>query len=108
MDAATAFLLLNVSVLPWWAAWLIAPRAAFSRTLASHAAIFVLLSALYAIFMGTAIASGGPGGGFDFESLRAGLATPTGFLAGWIHYLCFDLFVGAWIVRESGRLGLEP
>ena len=27
-------------------------------------------------------------------------------LAGWLHYLAFDLFVGAWEVREAGRVGL--
>jgi hypothetical protein len=27
-------------------------------------------------------------------------------LAGWIHYLAFDLHVGAWEVREAGRIGL--
>ena len=25
-------------------------------------------------------------------------------LAGWIHYLCFDLFIGAWEVRDSQQL----
>jgi hypothetical protein len=27
-------------------------------------------------------------------------------LAGWLHYLAFDLFVGAWEVREARRVGL--
>ena len=27
-------------------------------------------------------------------------------LAGWVHYLAFDLFVGAWEVRDAQRLGL--
>lgn len=27
-------------------------------------------------------------------------------LAGWVHYLAFDLFVGAWIVGEGQREGL--
>jgi hypothetical protein len=27
-------------------------------------------------------------------------------LAGWLHYLAFDLFVGAWEVREAKRIGL--
>ncbi|KFG69302.1 ABA4-like family protein [Microvirga sp. BSC39] len=27
-------------------------------------------------------------------------------LAGWLHYLAFDLFVGAWEVREAQRVGL--
>jgi hypothetical protein len=25
-------------------------------------------------------------------------------LAGWIHYLCFDLFIGSWEVRDARRL----
>ena len=27
-------------------------------------------------------------------------------LAGWMHYLAFDLFVGAWIAAETERRGL--
>jgi hypothetical protein len=26
-------------------------------------------------------------------------------VAGWIHYLAFDLFVGTWIASEADRLG---
>lgn len=28
-------------------------------------------------------------------------------LAGWVHYLAFDLFVGAWQVRDAQRRGLR-
>ena len=28
-------------------------------------------------------------------------------LAGWLHYLAFDLFIGAWIARESDNLGIS-
>jgi hypothetical protein len=39
------------------------------------------------------------------------MVAPYLLLAGWIHYLAFDLFVGAWEVRDAaGRgvtLGLE-
>lgn len=27
-------------------------------------------------------------------------------LAGWIHYLAFDLFIGGWEIRDSQRLGI--
>jgi hypothetical protein len=109
LGAETAFALLNASVLPWWGAWLLVPRAGISRALASHAAIFVLLAGLYATLIVTAVASGDLSLDVgDFDGLRAGLSTPTGFLAGWVHFLCFDLFIGAWIVRESARLDLEP
>lgn len=28
-------------------------------------------------------------------------------LAGWLHYLAFDLFIGAWIAKQSDQLGLS-
>jgi hypothetical protein len=107
MDAERAFQLLNLSVLPWWGIWLAAPRSALARAAASHTAVFLGLCGVYAALLAAALAGGG-GQGLDFDALRAALAQPTGFLAGWTHYLVFDLFVGAWILREAGRLGVEP
>jgi hypothetical protein len=107
VSAEWAFRLLNLAVLPWWILWFVAPRSQLAARAASHGAVFVAGSALYAVLLATALASGG-GGGLDFEGLRAGLGAPRGFLAGWTHYLVFDLFVGAWILREARRLGLEP
>jgi hypothetical protein len=107
LDAERAFTLLNLVVLPWWAVWLVAPRSRWASRAAAHGAVFVALAAVYTALLVATFASGGVGG-FGFESMRAGLATPVGFLAGWTHYLCFDLFVGAWILRESGRLDVEP
>jgi len=28
-------------------------------------------------------------------------------LAGWIHYLCFDLFIGSWEVRDAAARGIS-
>jgi hypothetical protein len=28
-------------------------------------------------------------------------------LAGWVHYLAFDLFIGAWQVRDAQRRGIK-
>jgi len=102
-----AFTVLNTLALPWWALWLVAPRSALAQRAASHAAIFIALGLVYTVLLVTAM-SGAPLSGFDFEGVRAGLTTPVGFLAGWTHYIAFDLFVGAWIVRESRRLAVEP
>jgi len=104
--AELSFRLLNLVVLPWWGIWLAAPRSAWAARAASHGAIFLVLCAVYALLLAAAVA-GGAGQGFGFDGLRLGLATPLGFLAGWAHYLVFDLFVGAWIVREGCRLELE-
>lgn len=107
MSAELGFQLLNAVVLPWWAVWLVAPRSRWAARLASHGGVFVVLGLVYAALLGAAL-SGGAGQGFDFDGLRGALSQPLGFLAGWTHYLAFDLFVGAWIVRESARLAVEP
>jgi hypothetical protein len=108
VDPALAFQVLNGVVLPWWALWLAAPRSRWAGRLASHAGVFVALAVAYTLLLAAALASGGEGGGFDFDGMRAAMGTPLGFLAGWTHFIVFDLFVGAWIVRESARLSLEP
>jgi len=102
-----AFQLLNLAVLPWWVIWLVAPRSRWARRAARHGAVFVALALVYAVLLVAALATGDAPGGLGFDGLRAGLSEPLGFLAGWAHYLCFDLFVGAWIVRESLRLRVE-
>jgi len=47
------------------------------------------------------------GGGFSsLAAVQRLFADPRAMLAGWIHYLCFDLMVGHWIAAETRRLGL--
>jgi hypothetical protein len=51
---------------------------------------------------------GEPGGGFGSLSQVSQLfQNPYKLLAGWIHYLAFDLFVGSWEVRDAQRLGIH-
>ena len=46
-------------------------------------------------------------GGFDsLAHVQALFTAPWAALAGWVHYLAFDLFVGAWITAEVLRLSL--
>jgi hypothetical protein len=48
------------------------------------------------------------GGGFgSLEGVMLLFTSPHAVLAGWIHYLAFDLFVGAWEVRDARRHGLS-
>jgi len=43
-------------------------------------------------------------GGFgSLREVAALFANPWLLLAGWIHYLAFDLFVGAWEVRDAAE-----
>ena len=51
--------------------------------------------------------SEGEGGFASLSEVRRLFATDWLLLAGWMHYLAFDLFVGAWIAGETERAGLS-
>lgn len=47
-------------------------------------------------------------GGFNsLEDVRTLFQSDQALLAGWIHYLAFDLFIGAWIAQKSDAIGLS-
>jgi hypothetical protein len=47
-------------------------------------------------------------GGFgSLQEVTILFSDPNLLLAGWIHYLAFDLFVGAWEVRDAQRQGIH-
>jgi hypothetical protein len=67
----------------------------------------ILLSAGYLVTIVLGL-SGGSGGNFSsLAGVRQLFANDWVLLAGWIHYLAFDLFVGAWIAGEAERKGLS-
>ena len=48
----------------------------------------------------------GEGGFASLAEVQKLFAVPGLLTAGWIHYLAFDLFVGAWIAERGAALGL--
>jgi hypothetical protein len=63
-------------------------------------ALVPLLALAYATIVATSF--GGSDGDFNsLQGVQRLFANPYNLLAGWIHYLAFDLFVGAWIVEDA-------
>jgi hypothetical protein len=49
-----------------------------------------------------------PGGGFgSLEQVATLFSSPGNLLAGWLHFLAFDLFIGAWAVADAQSRGLQ-
>jgi hypothetical protein len=48
----------------------------------------------------------GDGGYGSLAEVRRLFDVPGLLAAGWLHYLAFDLFVGAWIAERAGALGI--
>lgn len=106
MTAETLFSVAGYLVIPGWILLLFFPRWKFSATLVAPVIIPVLLAFLY----GGLLISQMPNseGGFgSLAEVRALFTNDYNLLAGWIHYLAFDLFIGSWIVRDSGRFQIN-
>ncbi len=109
MTPEDLFGLASAAVLPGWAILILAPR---RRPVLNAVPALVLpgaLSALYAGLVLTHFADAvAAGGGFgSLAEVAALFDNDWALLAGWVHYLAFDLFVGAWAAARMDRLGLD-
>lgn len=92
-----------------WILLALVPRWKYTKPIVQYGIVSILLSFLYAYL----IFFGGDGGGIDlgaFGSLEGvmGLFTdPRAVLAGWVHYLAFDLWVGSWEVGDAKKRGIN-
>jgi hypothetical protein len=98
-----AYAIINGSSVPLWLAMILAPRSAVTKRLMQAASpLFVALGAAYDGLLASGVASSGKMIDFsDPDAVRKALMTPDFFLAGWAHYIAFDLFVGRWIWEDA-------
>jgi len=102
MAAEHLFAICNFILLPGWLLLAVAPRWRWTQRIAA----LVLPLALAAVYLTLIIMNfRKDGGGFgSLAEVSKLFANPYLLLAGWIHYLAFDLFTGSWQVRDSQRL----
>jgi len=95
------FLAINTVLLPLWAAMILFPKSNLTRRLMRMSSpLLTGMSAVYAgLLARAAIQEGLPSDPTDGDAWRHLLASPQGFLAGWTHYVVFDLL----LVAGSGR-----
>jgi hypothetical protein len=99
------FSIANTAALAGWAALLLLPRWP-ALILALRYGLIGALSVAYAVLI-MMFFFRVEGGGFNsIAEVRALFLSDGGLLAGWIHYLAFDLFVGMWIAHEADKVGM--
>jgi Domain of unknown function (DUF4281) len=96
------FSLCSTLVLPAWLLLIVAPRWRWTQPVACIA-IPLLLAATYLFLFATNFKFG-EGGFGSLDQVAKLFANPKLLLAGWIHYLAFDLFTGSWEVRDANQL----
>ena len=104
MDLERIFSVASVIAAVGWLFLIVVPK----RPLALHVAgvFFPLLLALMYLYFIAMHIRGAEGGFGSLADVAMLFQRRELLLAGWIHYLCFDLFIGAWEVRDSQRHGI--
>ena len=104
MTSAQIFSIANLTVVPAWLMLVFVPRSRWTRL----AACYVVPSVLAMLYLTLLVMNKPPdGAGFgSIEQVERLFSDRWLLLAGWIHYLAFDLFVGAWEADDAARIGL--
>lgn len=106
MTPETLFTLANPLALAGWAVLIAAPFAPKAADLIAGTVIPLVMAVGYSALI-LAYWSGATGGYGSLPEVMALFTTPEIALAGWVHYLGFDLFVGAWAVRTARAAGIN-
>ncbi|MCE2910129.1 MAG: DUF4281 domain-containing protein [Burkholderiaceae bacterium] len=105
MPLETLFSMAGTAALAGWLGLALVPLRFAAPRLAALT-IALAIGALYTALIGVywAQAQGGFGSLAEVAQL---FRTPGLLLAGWVHYLAFDLLVGVWEREEARRIGLS-
>ncbi len=88
-----------------WLALVLSPLIPRASQILAGIIVPVILSIAYTALI-LAHWADAPGGFGSLADVMALFADPPIALAGWVHYLAFDLLVGAWIARTARREGI--
>jgi Domain of unknown function (DUF4281) len=107
MTAAQVFSIVNFIALAGWLILILLGRRVWVASLLTGAILPLLFAVLYSwmIVSYWPAAKGGFGSLADVQTL---FSNEWLLLAGWVHYLAFDLFIGSWEVRDANRHGIPP
>ncbi len=105
MNPELIFTLVNAFVLPFWLLLLVVPFSKVTQVLVHSGVVPVILGLVYVAFIVISMSGDSPeGAGMQsLAGLQAAFSDPRALIGAWVHYLVFDLFVGAWIIRDAKR-----
>ncbi len=112
MSAEDLFGLASAAVLPGWLILILAPRGhklGGKWVWLDRIPALVIPLGLSALYTGLILANfSASGGGFgSIAQVRALFASDYGLVAGWVHYLAFDLMIGAMMAVQMDKMGLS-
>ncbi len=111
LDPHLAFSLTGPLVMAGWAGLLLSLFVKPIRPIAwplAQVVVPIILAVAYVLLIWAGFHEAHGGGYGSIEEIRALFSSDSALVAGWFHYLAFDLFIGCWIVREGLERKLHP
>ena len=108
MEPTLIFNIANNGSLIFWLLLSVAPKWRGTEIAVHSIAIPVTLGLTYIWLIASGYLGGMPKGAgfFSLAGVMTFFTSPAAAAAGWVHYLVFDLFVGAWEARDARRRGI--
>ncbi len=107
MTPELVFLIATYGIMPFWLLLALAPKWEFTQTLVHSALLPIVIGIGYTSYVATGAFSIDGGGFATLDDIMVAFAVKEAVIAGWLHYIVFDLFVGAWEVRDAQRRGIN-
>lgn len=100
MNPLQVFSIVNAIAALQWLLLIVTPKWRVTQWLVNHATVPLLLSVIYCIYIAGffGIQDGGFG---SIQEVRTLFSNDNLLLAGWVHYLAFDLLVGFSIIKSA-------
>ena len=104
MSPGVPFAIAVLSVLPAWIVLTVAPRRPAARRSVHSTWIFLGFAAAYSVAVVWVRVD--PTDLLTWDGVRDLYRDDVMILASWLHFIVLDLFAGAWLARDSTRLGI--
>lgn len=105
-DNALLFSWMNNLALIGWALLILTPKRWTWLMVSTGIVIPTILGIAYGALMLMNFADVEGGGYSSLQQVKALMSDESVLVAGWAHYLCFDLLVGTFIAKESDKRGI--
>lgn len=107
MTASGIFSICNLMVMPMWLLMIFLPKWNVTRFLIDYKIIPILLSLVYVVYIGISLKTGGMMDFGSLSSVKQLFTVDNAVLAGWVHYLAFDLLIGMWMLDQNKNIGIH-
>src|SRR5690349_14179694 len=107
MDAQTCLQIGNLLSIIGWVLLVAVPDSKATLHLVRRPVIPIVLSLIYLVFVARNLGALKPDSFDTLGNLRALFQNDGFLLAGWLHYLAFDLVIGTWIADDARARGIS-